>query len=313
MPIFKLGSSTHLQVIRLFLGICCFMGIIEAKILIFTSSYNRPDFIETQYKTFKKFLKEKHKLIVFNDAIEEHLSQQITETCNRLKIKCIRIPQEIHDRPYLKRYNKNYHAPSVRNCNVVQYALDTVGFDHDDIVMIVDADIFLVKEFSIRDYMQNLDLAGYLRTRETVKYLWIGLVFLNMATMPNKKTINFNCGYVENTLVDSGGYTYYYLRDNPQAKVGYFNELCLSDFVCKNYELREYDNAHITARSVLKRAGYEPEMITFIKSGPTDMELFMNGTFLHYCGACNWARQSTGYHTDKSQILNDFLEKVTNN
>ena len=25
-----------------------------------------------------------------------------------------------------------YNAPSVRNCNVVQYALDTLGFNHDD-------------------------------------------------------------------------------------------------------------------------------------------------------------------------------------
>ena len=43
----------------------------QTKVLIFTYSYNKPEFIELQYKTFKKFLLDDHELIVFNDAIEK--------------------------------------------------------------------------------------------------------------------------------------------------------------------------------------------------------------------------------------------------
>ncbi len=307
----------HLKSISSFSILLIILGFgwsleVAPKILIFTYSYNRPDFIVLQDRTFKRFLKDDYEFVVFNDARDPNMVLAIQTICEQLGIKCILIPQEIHDRPYLQRPpgDHDYHSPSTRNCNIVHYSLDTLGFDYHDIVALVDADLFLVKEFSIHDYLKDYNLAGYTRTRGAINYLWIGLVFLDMATMPNKRTINFNCGMVENTVVDSGGHSYYYLRDNPQAKVAYFNELCLSDFVCQNYELRNYDDCHTQSFQELENRGYSPSIISFIQAGPVDMELFLNGTFLHYSGACNWAGRSSGYHYDKSQILNNFIEAI---
>jgi hypothetical protein len=70
-------------------------------VLIMTYSYNRPDFIEIQNKIFKKFLKDDYTFVVFNDASQEEMANQITETCNKLNLPCIRIPQSIHEAPYL--------------------------------------------------------------------------------------------------------------------------------------------------------------------------------------------------------------------
>ena len=42
-------------------------SILYPQILICTFAYNRPDFIEIQYLTFKKFLMDDFKLVVFND------------------------------------------------------------------------------------------------------------------------------------------------------------------------------------------------------------------------------------------------------
>ena len=87
-----------------FFGGLVFLCSVEAKVLIFTYAYNRPEFIETQYKTFKKFLLDEYEYVVFNDAIEPVLKKKIELMCEKLQIRCILIPQEIHDRPYLKRH-----------------------------------------------------------------------------------------------------------------------------------------------------------------------------------------------------------------
>ncbi len=89
---------------------------------------------------------------------------------------------------------------SVRNSNVVQYSLDTFGFNHDDILMLIDSDMFLIKEFDVRSFMQGYDLAGFhksccndtRRIQHTEEiphtvYVWIGLIILDMRSLPCKE------------------------------------------------------------------------------------------------------------------------------
>ena len=67
----------------LFLTFFNYNGLVASKnVLIMTYSYNRPDFIEIQNKTFKKFLKDDYTFVVFNDAPQEEVANQIIETCN---------------------------------------------------------------------------------------------------------------------------------------------------------------------------------------------------------------------------------------
>src|ERR1700684_2505146 len=66
------------------------------KVLIITHSYCRPDFIELHHKTFKAFLKNDYEYVVFNDASDPHLKRKIEKTCEKLGIRCIRVPQELH-------------------------------------------------------------------------------------------------------------------------------------------------------------------------------------------------------------------------
>ena len=202
------------------------------KIYLFTYAYNQPDFIEIQYKTFKKFLKDDYEFIVFNDASEAEMASQIVAMCQKYDIRCIPIPQEIHEIPYLDRPKESnlakYNWPNVRNCNVVQYSLDMIGIYHDDIVALFDSDLFLIKEFSIRAFMKKNNIAAVMRPCydqwwkhtcnefhpgiEPFNYMWIGLAFLNMPLLEDRAAINFNCGFVHDTIkVDSGGYTHYYL------------------------------------------------------------------------------------------------------
>ena len=258
------------SIILLFL-LVTFGSNLSAKILLFTYSHNRPDFIKIQHDTFKKFLKDDYELVVFNDARDRSMEQQINNMCRECGISCIRIPQEIHDRPYLTRWpGESNHAPAVRNCNVVQYSLNEVGFKHDDIVALFDSDMFLVKDFSIRKYLENYDIAGI---RQGIGYLWIGLAFLDMRTMPNKTTINFNCGRVNNIPVDAGGHTYCYLRDNPDIRARYFAQCALSQEMVQKAHQRTIS---------LESYGFRDKDIKFILACPTNvnMEYMLDNYFL---------------------------------
>ena len=73
-----------------------------------------------QHKTLEKFLLDDYELVVFNDARDPKANSEIIEICTTLNLRCFRVPQEVHDRPYLDRVNNpefvaGYNAPSVRN------------------------------------------------------------------------------------------------------------------------------------------------------------------------------------------------------
>jgi len=264
-------------------------------LLIMTYSFNRPDFIEVQDKTFKKFLKDDYTFIVFNDAPQEEVSNRIIETCNRLNLRCIRIPQAIHNAPYLERWpGEDYNHPSVRCSNVVQYSLNTLGFDHDGIAMIIDSDMFLVKEFCVQEFLNGFDIAGVLQGREHVEYLWIGLVLLNMHTLPDRKTISFNCGKVDGVPVDAGGQTYHYLKNHPEImKKTIDNHYYSPDFIVS-------EDTH--------------ENVKFLFSHECKgFEFLLNNSFFHYRAGTNWNYESKEYHEKKTAAFNAFIEKCLRN
>jgi hypothetical protein len=125
----------------------------------------------------------------------------------------------------------NGSRPSVRHCQLVRFALESFGIYSDDIVGILDGDIFLIRDFSIRKHLQNHDLIGTLQYTCNGKgpdYIWIGLSFFNLNKLPNPRTLNFDLTFVDGILLDSGGSTYWYLKDNPNARVKKYQRIPLS-------------------------------------------------------------------------------------
>lgn len=272
---------------------------LDAKVLLCTYSYNRPDFIELQAQTFKKFLQDDYELIVFNDARDKKMCMQIEQTCKKLVLRCVRIPQEIHGRPYLPRaMGDDFYAPSVKNCNVVQYSLDQIGFGHDDIVALFDSDLFLIKDFSIREYMRGYGIAGLAQSREHVNYLWIGLAFLDIPHLPARNTINFNCGNIDGIGVDAGGFTHFYLKNNPGVQVRYGDVVYPQDLLPRAIELAAHDR-------------FYGHIVRLINAGAANMECMFDCTFLHYRAGSNWDNQSAVYHRQKTQVLLDFVRAIT--
>jgi len=287
-----------------------------AEVLIITHNYNRADFIALQDKSFKKFLKDDYRFVVFNDATDKNKRKEINDTCEKLGIECIRIPQEIHTRPYLSRPSNEPINASIRHAHVVMYSLDFLGFDHDDIVFIVDADVVLIRPFSIQKYMKDKHIAARINRPHNKAYYCSPLFcMLNMGKLPDKKTLNFNCGRINGAPGDTGAWSYHYLKKHPDLEVVpvsvvYSYQLFLADTHIN--KVADLAISNDTKSAVYANLGFNNTEIKFLLNQPDTFEFYLDNNFLHYRGGSNHTKDSQQYHDRKfeifSQFFNDILE-----
>ena len=230
-----------------------FSTIINTKIRILLFHYNCANFIELQCKLFKKFLKDDYEIIVLNDSPDSFNERTIERMCNKLQIRHVRFPQKLHNDSNLARdiinnwhddfplftattsfplihlKNSLYGAMGVRHCNVIRYALENFGYDFDGTVVLLEGDVFLIREFSIREYCKDYDIVGNFRVindldttsdmNYELEYLWPGVSFINFVHLQNKKSLIFDICYIKNFIADTGGSSFNYFQNNSSVKV----------------------------------------------------------------------------------------------
>jgi glycosyltransferase involved in cell wall biosynthesis len=269
-----------------------------AKTLIITHNYNRPDFIEMQYKTLKKFIQDDFEYVVFNDANNSQMQYQIDQMCNQYNIKCIHIPQEFH----VGDANASYrHATGVR------YALEEIGFEHEGIVFILDCDIILLRPFSVEKYMQDKDIAARIN-RPLLQATHLSPLFciLNMNTLPDKKMLSFDCVTINGLLMDTGGASHYYLLQHPKLRVEpiqmvFSHQLFLADKHINKVEDTKIPND--VKFAFYAHYGFNQNEIDFLLKKPDTFEFYLNQFFLHYRGS-----SYTNDDTYKLKIFKEFVE-----
>lgn len=288
---------------------------ISPKVLIITHSYNRPDFIEIQNKTFKFFLQDDYEFIVFSDAPDENMNKAIIDTCNKCNIQCIRIPQEIHKKPYLPREPGDpLNRPNIRHANCVQYSMDTLGFDHDGPVMVLDSDMFLVRPLNISQEIEGWDIVSIIRGADNnVTYLWPGLMILVMNKLPNKRTLNFNCGKAGGANVDSGGYSYYYLKNNPSLKIKALDEFWSWQLFCPDrHASHRVDKTTPISQQILKlkEMNFNDTEISFLQKKPDTISFLFGHHILHYRAGTNYDNLTMYQEQMKTKLINEFIDEI---
>ena len=283
--------------------------LMHAKVVIFTYVYNRPDFIEIQHLTFQKFLEDDYEFVVFSDAKEKNMARHIQNMCAKYGIKCIPIPQDIHTYAYLKRWpHEPSGSPTIRNVNGVMYSLRNYGFDHDDILVLLDSDMFLVKKLNIRKALEGYDMLAHEITYTGLPYVWHAVIFLNMKTLPNVRTLDFNCGKIDDVPVDAAGQTYYYLHDNPEVRLKRIDAPCSSDFRCTACKyVSKHTCTHM--RNALKKAGFDDHQAAYFEESDFSQFLY-NGHFLHYRGASNWQANGKEYIQEKTNAFYKYISGI---
>lgn len=289
----------------------------HAKILIMTSAYNRPDFIRLQAKSFEKFMLDDYEFVVFNDAADSNFERQIQEVCDDTGTRCIRVPQaEVH---------KNYmegiayfgeafnflpgrpYRVNFREGAVIQFAFEKIGFDHNDIVVQIDSDIFLMRPLSIRTFMDDNAVYAYWWTVNGNRYPQPEMFMLNIPKLPNVRAMNFHSGFIGTQWVDLIGFSHFYMQCNPTLK--------------KRTQQRDFVKylARLTDQEILDK-GYRPLDLKFIReyielmnkhgiSLQDDLTQIFDLCFLNYCHGSNWHGGNTAIYTElKTEWLRCYLE-----
>ncbi len=288
---------------------------ISAKVLVITHNVNGPQFVAMQQKTFKKFLKNDYKYVVFNDAKTESMAQEINDACKACSATCVRVPQSIHTQPYLPREAEySWQLGAIRHANCVQYSLDVLGFDHDGPVLLIDSDMFLIRPFDIEKYMENKDIAAYVKgASKKIRYLCPAFTILHMSKLPDKRTMNFNWGVVNGKRVDSGGWTYFYLIKHPELKISHSTYLPSYDLYLGNYDIAiPVDHSVSDAEKIAtyQKHGFNDKEIKFLLKKPDTFEFFHDNMFLHYHEGSKYTNRPDSYYQNKWRIFSEFFEDI---
>ncbi len=309
---------------KFLLFLCLIPQLAFCKTLIFTTAFNRPDFIEWQHKLFEKFMEDEYEYMVFSDANTEAMQAEIQNKCDELKVTCINVPQSIHTQPYLTRRSiENLHQPNIRNCNAVQWAWDHYIVKHQGPVLLIDSDMFLIRPFSVEQALKEHDTAFVLysgddpETQINYGYMWIALICFNMETLPAPETICFNCGILPGTaaMVDSGGWTHFYLKKYQQElRSRIISYVPGYTFYCPYYRnitsLQHLSTPNEEIVADLTKRGFTNHEIEFVLEKPDTIELLFDNHFLHYRCGTNYEGYSMQHIEKKDRAILSFFNKI---
>lgn len=218
---------------------------LEGKTRILTFQYNRPDFVEYQYLGLSKFLKDDFELYVVNDAPNNALREAIQTVCNSYPIIHVDyspdwhieniLNKEIQDKITTPRSNRWFNYPlingkvelsdvanqcSVRHAHLINYVMDKFGYGHDDIVVILDGDVFPLKPFSFREILAGHSFTGVDREVQNgstkVNFPWVACMILDPVKLPNFREMKFGFCLYDGILVDTGSQVLEYFEKFPQ-------------------------------------------------------------------------------------------------
>jgi len=278
------------------------------KTIIISCHFNNIDYIDLQYKSFKKFLKFDYEYVVFNDAKlycdytnynNNNLNETIKLKCYELDIKCIDVPQNIHkERTILfpDTIEPTTENAVTRCADSIQYAFNYYKNSDYDYLLIIDSDMFFIEEFDIETHMKEYNLAGVSQSRNDVKYLWNGIIIYDLKKLENLNEYNFDCGVINKNPVDVGGHSYFYLNK-------YKNSIKLKYINHSIYTYKETVNKDKNIKENLSKLLLELCELREDKS--CNKELLLNNKILHIRSGGNWDRRTKEYQ-------NEIFSKIYN-
>lgn len=280
---------------------------LKAYVYIIVAAHNKPEFIELQYRTFKKFLVDEYKYVIFNDASDSKIFKDINEICRKLEIQCYTIPKDLHKgNLWTKDYLKLNYSASFNHGEVIRYAFDKIGFAHNDIVVLMDSDCFLIHEFSIKEYLGDYAIAGRKLYKEKV-HPAADLIFFNMPILPRPQSMIFEAGMLGYKVYDTCYFLEFYLKAFPEVKVKYMSYENIID-------LAKYSN------ETLYNLGFTNDEIDFIKdyknlydnNGSSNSILWKSAIFEKKFINFIAGRDLGKISQLKLSLFKDFIMKITN-
>ena len=161
-------------------------------LLIISTYFNNPHFIEYQHKSFEKKIKEPYDFIILNDAKKNmkcllkpliNAKAEIRKECKKYNIKEIIVDQKIH---------KINGGAGQRHTEILNWFVKDILDENDHkkykYMLIIDSDVFILKKISINHYLRGCTFCGpEIRfTWENSKLIYpdIGFLLINFGKIP---------------------------------------------------------------------------------------------------------------------------------
>lgn len=294
---------------------------VGAKVRILTFQYNRPDFLEFQYETLKKFMLDDYELIALDDSSNPHKENAIREFCKEHDIQYVRFEQAWHESDPLNgwiqrwankqsntffrfplgedehpEWNAICNQPSIRHCHVIQYALDHFGHPHDDIVVIMDMDLFPIQPISIRELLLDHAIVAVDSEFQIWHYPWVPFIAFHPKRLPDLLDFNLHVDFIDGLLCDTGSHSYHYLNDHPAVAYRLYPRCHASDFY-------PYD-----AFTFLTFGFYNPKLAQVPWSNYLELEFYADYHFVHFLGG-----SSENHPSNKNQAIRDLIRCILDN
>ena len=249
---------------------------------VYAIHYNRPDLIRWQYDSLKGHLLDPFDFTIINNAREDSLRQEIDNVIQELNLGCINTfsTDGLVGKHHANSFNHVWKNHIVHNTQ--QYSL------------LIDGDIFLVKDLNVNDLMQGYVFAGPHHKRLPY-YHYISPVVLiaDVANIPEAETIDWEGIGLHDTgtevRLDTGGGIYPYYLKHPDIKA-------------KTKNLKS--SWHITEQNGNKHC--LPDNILPYYNDEYHIEFF-NNEFLHYRASSNWDYHTAEHHRLKSEFVKNFV------
>lgn len=315
------------------LAFSIFSNDVFAVMRLFTFHYNRPEFIEYQYATFKKFLLDDYEWIVINDAPNVDQEKAIREVCEKYGVKCVRYEQDWHKTDPINDWictNVNSHKKnswfnfplkngildpdavsqqcSVRHSHLIQYALENFGYNHDDIVGIIDGDVFPIKPISIKSLLVDVSIAGLDHMDPRCSegdpycghYLCAPFIVFDPKRLPVVNQLKFHVGFIDGVLFDTGSYSQTYLEQHPEVPYRLYPRRTGADFSPWDF-------------TAFEKHGLPYAGLTKI-NWPTHFEFYVDSHFVHFTRGSDLTKNNENDHKVSNMhllmecVLHDELE-----
>lgn len=243
------------------------------KVKVFLFVFNRDDLLPVQIKLIQKYLKNDHEIIIIHDSRNNEYLDQFENICKEFNL------------PLYHNNSVSGKTPSQYHGEVIQWAYDTIIKDEctNDLVFILDHDMFLIDDLDLIEYVGENDIIGCQQHRSKVEYIWPGLVAFKYQSIKDIE-FDFLPGVYDGQLLDTGG--------------GTCSILQTKDIKYKPTTTEypdTYDGMDLLDEKINLGFGFE---------------LHLDSKFLHFRNACGWHNNMNKDPKDenKKKVLESILK-----
>ena len=261
-------------------------------IVLYAFTSNRPDFIELQYLSFKKYLKEDFRFVVMNNSKFDRMInyEPIEAMCRKYGIETHDVEK---DDDLIARCNAvetsctvfnsrgTWSNPNCAGCYGCYYTWEKYILKETGNICLLHPDVFLEQPVVLSDYLKDTPLWFMPQTRPGLGgiHMHDAMVLADIPRLPDPEQINWWGSKVNGIVTDIGGQTFFYLQNHPDLRAGFIQQRFTADDLTLDFHPSEYEIFSIDEKPIA----------------------------LHYLRGSNWNHRPADYHTLKTAWLKKRL------